>query len=82
MDDQIRNILAAYAKMPTDVFALSEDEDLYERGLPSHASVNVMLAIEDEFSIEFPDELLKKATFATISRLVAVVSDLTGKAIA
>jgi acyl carrier protein len=35
-----------------------------------------MLALEDEFDVEFPDEDLKKATFATVSNLEAVVSKL------
>ena len=32
------------------------DDDLYLLGLTSHATVNVMLALEDEFEIEFPEQ--------------------------
>lgn len=77
MHDRIRSILAAYGKMPVDPRALADDDDLHERGLTSHASVNVMLAIEDEFDIEFPDELLQKSTFSTVSNLANVVKELT-----
>ena len=40
--------------------ALAEDADLYEAGMTSHASVNVMLALEDAFDVEFPDRMLKR----------------------
>ena len=47
MDDQIRSVLAQNARLPVDIFALSADDDLYATGLTSHASVNIMLALED-----------------------------------
>jgi acyl carrier protein len=74
--DQIRDILAAHGRLAVDAQSVEDDADLYELGLTSHASVNVMLALEDEFDVEFPDEDLKKATFATVSNLEAVVSKL------
>jgi acyl carrier protein len=49
--------------------SLSETEDLFETGLTSHDSVNVMLALEDAFDIEFPDALLKKSTFESIAAI-------------
>ncbi|CAM3178974.1 MULTISPECIES: acyl carrier protein [Actinomycetes] len=76
MKDQIRDILAAHGRLAVDAQSVEDDADLYELGLTSHASVNVMLALEDEFDVEFPDEDLKKATFATVSNLEAVVSKL------
>ena len=42
--------------------------DLYAAGMTSHASVNVMLALEDAFDIEFPDELLTKSHVLHASR--------------
>jgi acyl carrier protein len=74
--DQIRDILAAHGRLAVDAQSVEDDADLYELGLTSHASVNVMLALEDEFDVEFPDEDLKKATFATVGSLEAVVSKL------
>ena len=35
-----------------------------------------MLAIEDEFDIEFDDDSLKRETFQSVDALTAVVSDL------
>ncbi len=80
MDQQIRDILAAHGKLAVDVSTLRVDDDLFAAGLTSHASVNVMLACEDEFDVEFPDETLKKATFSSIANLGAVVGRLVHEA--
>ena len=63
MQDQIRDVLAAHGRMAVDPREVDAKADLYELGLTSHASVDVMLALEDEFDIEFPEEVLKKSTF-------------------
>ena len=60
--------------------AIAADADLYELGLTSHASVNLMLALEDEFDIEFPDDALNKTTFATIASIERAVGELTAVA--
>lgn len=77
MRETIQKVLANHGKMAVDPIGIAADADLYELGLTSHASVNVMLALEDEFDIEFPDEALKKSTFASINNIEAVVSGLT-----
>lgn len=76
MESRIRNILSLHGKVPADSADVGSQSNLYELGLTSHASVNVMLALEDEFDIEFPDEALKKSTFATIDNIRSVVGDL------
>ncbi|WP_281504865.1 acyl carrier protein [Williamsia sp. DF01-3] len=81
MQSRIREILASHGKMATDPTSVESSADLYELGLTSHASVNVMLALEDEFDIEFPDEDLKKATFSSVDNIEAVVSRLSGESV-
>lgn len=66
MDDKIRKVLAERGRLPVNVDSLSDDDDLYAAGLTSHASVNLMLALEDEFDVEFPDAMLRKSTFASV----------------
>ncbi len=80
MKDRIREVLAAHGKLAVDAGEIADDTDLYAAGLTSHASVNVMLALEDEFDVEFPDEALKKATFSSVDNLAAVVSRLLDEA--
>lgn len=69
VDIKIRGVLEAHGRLPVGVDTLSDTEDLYESGLTSHASVNVMLALEDEFDVEFPDALLRKGTFESVAAI-------------
>lgn len=66
---RIREILVAHGNLLVPVDDLVDDADLYQVGLTSHASVNVMLALEDAFDVEFPDSMLKKNTFQSISAM-------------
>jgi acyl carrier protein len=62
--------------MAVDPHEVDDQADLYELGLTSHASVDVMLALEDAFDVEFSDEVLKKATFASVHNIAQVVEGL------
>jgi len=62
----IRDVLETHGRLPVSLSSLNDDDDLYENGLTSHASVNVMLALKDAFDVEFPDALLRKSTFESI----------------
>lgn len=66
---RIREVLAEHARLPVEVGALSDDDDLFQAGMTSHASVNVMLALEDAFDVEFPEAMLRKSTFSSIGAL-------------
>lgn len=44
--------------------------------MTSHASVNLMLALEDEFDIEFPDEMLTRSAFESISSIESALTTL------
>ncbi|MGD0378914.1 MAG: acyl carrier protein [Acidimicrobiales bacterium] len=73
MDETIRAILAEHGRLSVDAAQLDDDTDLYGVGLTSHATVTVMLAIEDAFEIEVPDSMLRKATFQTVGAMRAMV---------
>jgi acyl carrier protein len=45
LNSQIRQIIAEHGRMPADAHAL-DHADLYQAGMTSHASVNVMLALK------------------------------------
>lgn len=76
MKDKIREVLRQHGRLSTDVTVLPDDGDLYEAGMTSHASVNVMLALEGEFDIEFPDRMLKRAVFQSVSAIHAAIEEL------
>ncbi len=77
MKTEIREILSEHARLPVGVDGLADNADLYQAGMTSHASVNVMLALEGKFDIEFPDRMLKRGVFESISTMRAAVEELT-----
>ena len=76
MIDRIRKILKEHGRLSQDALTYAEDGDLYQAGMTSHASVNVMLALEGEFDIEFPDNLLKRSSFESIAAICRVIGEL------
>ncbi|MGO9457079.1 MAG: acyl carrier protein [Acidimicrobiales bacterium] len=76
MDDEIRQIVATYGRISVDVYTLPATDDLFEAGMTSHANVNVMLALENAFDIEFPEVMLRRSTFASITAISEAVSQL------
>jgi acyl carrier protein len=77
VEDDIRSVLAAHARLDVDVTSLSAGDDLYRSGLTSHGSVNIMLALEDKFNVEFPAQMLRKSTFESIRAIQEAITELT-----
>ena len=63
-----------------DIETLADDASLYEAGMTSHASVNVMLALEDTFDVEFPDEMLKRSVFESVASISSALAQLETQA--
>lgn len=77
MDESIRSILAEYGRLACDVSKLKDDDDLYQFGLTSHGTVNVMLALEESFGIEIPDTMMRKSTFQSVADIRAAIVTIT-----
>jgi acyl carrier protein len=80
IQNEIRDVLAAHGRMAVDAHEVDAHIDLYTLGLTSHATVDVMLALEDAFDIEFPEEVLKKSTFESVHNIAQVVEGLVKSA--
>ncbi len=80
MNDEIRAILKEHGRLSTPIETLRDETDLYQAGMTSHASVNVMLALEAKFDIEFPDRMLKRGVFDSIQSIRSAVEELQGGA--
>ncbi|HEY7934732.1 MAG TPA: acyl carrier protein [Solirubrobacteraceae bacterium] len=76
MDSDIRRVIEQHARLRVEVDSLPVDADLFQAGMTSHASVNVMLGLEDAFDVEFPDEMLKRSVFESIASIGAALSEL------
>ena len=80
MMDQIRDIVARHGGLTVDVASLDETVDLYEAGMTSFASVDLMLGLEEAFDVEFPDSMLTRKTFATLRAIAEAVNKLSTQA--
>ena len=80
MPSAVREIVKEHGRLPVDVDTLSDDASLYDAGMTSHASVNVMLALEDAFDVEFPDAMLKRSVFESIASISAALRALDVRA--
>jgi acyl carrier protein len=76
MNEKIRQALRDHARLPVDVDTLADDDDLYQAGMTSHASVNLMLALEDAFEIEFPDRMLRRSVFESVAAIHEALTEL------
>jgi acyl carrier protein len=74
---RVRDVLTANAGLPVPVEGLDDGADLFLAGMSSHASVSVMVALEDEFGVEFPDSMLERSVFESIDSLTRAISELT-----
>jgi len=77
--DKVRDILTQHGRLSSPVDQLQDTSDLYNAGLTSLATVGLMLALEEQFNIEFPDNMLSRKTFASIELIVDAVQKLVDK---
>ncbi len=73
MKATIRKILDEVARLEVPLATLGDDDNLYAAGLSSLATVHVMLALENAFDIEIPDQMLTRQLFRSVDSLAAAV---------
>ena len=78
VEQAVREVLTELKIVP-NVESLEKDMDLYDSGMTSHASVKLMLALEDRFDLEFPDEMLQRETFSSITVVSNAVTLVLGR---
>ncbi|QDL55816.1 acyl carrier protein [Rhodoferax aquaticus] len=76
LESRIRTVLAAHGRLSQDAQTLARDADLQQAGMTSHASVNVMLGLEGEFDVEFPDHMLSRSVFSSVASISAALQQL------
>jgi acyl carrier protein len=73
---RIRRVIREHGHLPVEIETIADDTDLFQAGMTSHASVNLMLGLEAEFDVEFPDAMLKRSVFQSVSAIRAALSRL------
>ncbi|MES0810011.1 acyl carrier protein [Roseibium sp. SCPC15] len=76
MKQTIRTLLGKHGNLPVAIDGVADEADLYDAGLSSFASVQVMLALEEEFDIEFPEHLLNRKSFSSIAAIDAALTEI------
>lgn len=76
MNEAIRDLIAEHGRLPLAVNAIDDAQDLYASGLTSFAAVQLMLALEDRFEIEFPESMLNRRSFASIAAIQKCIDEL------
>jgi acyl carrier protein len=79
---EVRRVIEAHARLPVGVDTLSNDADLFAAGMTSHASVTLMLGLEDAFDLEFPDHMLKREVFASVGAIERAINELAAAPVA
>lgn len=74
--DRVRALLKTTGWLQTGIDTLADDADLYTAGLTSHATVTLMLALEEAFDVEFPDSLLRRRTFSSVDAIVEALAGI------
>ena len=82
MIQDIRRLIAEHGRLPVSLQTLSDDQDLYAAGLTSFAAVQLMLALEDCFDVEFPEHMLNRRSFASVDAIAGCVRELAPAAAA
>ena len=74
--DDILSIVATHGRLSIDIATLGNDDDLFHKGMTSTASVGLMLALQSHFGFEFPDSMLRRSTFESVSAIQAAVNEM------
>jgi len=71
--DRIRRIVREQVVLGVQLEELKDSTDLYRAGMSSHSSVLLMVALENEFGIEFPDGMLNRDVFESVDSIAQAV---------
>lgn len=74
--DRIRQIVKEHAGLGVDFEKVEFSTDLYRAGMTSYASVVLMIALENEFGVEFPDAMLSRSVFESIDSIAKAIESL------
>lgn len=55
---------------------IQDDDDLFLHGMSSRASVALMLGLESEFDIEFPERMLNRENFKSVNCISQSIAEI------
>ena len=76
MKDRIRKIVKDHAGLGLNLDQIQDCTDLYRAGMTSYSSVILMIALENEFGLEFPDGLLNRDVFENVDSIATAIESV------
>jgi len=76
MKDRIRKIVTNNSGLGLKSESVNDRTNLYQSGMTSYASVVLMIALENEFDLEFPDGMLSRSVFESIDTIANAIESL------
>ena len=76
LENEIAVIVTTVCRLPDDPASLDPLANLFEMGVSSFQTVQVMLALEERFAFQFPDAFLRKEHFASVHALSLAISTI------
>ena len=78
IEDRIKRMIVERCAFKTPPEAIGDEDSLYSRWkLESVKILELVVAMEEEFGIEFEDKEFTKANFETVARIASVVRSKT-----
>jgi len=78
MKDKVRKIVKDNSGLGLKFESVADGTNLYQSGMTSYASVVLMIALESEFGLEFPDGMLSRSVFESIDTIASAIESLQG----
>jgi len=77
----IRRLIDENASLSTSAQDLALNSDLYQAGLTPFLAIRLMLALEREFDVEFPERMLNRQSMSSIAAVGDCVRELQRRAV-
>jgi acyl carrier protein len=78
----VRQAIVDHGRLSVPVDTLSDDADLFNAGLTSHAAVELVFSLEDTLGVEIPDHLIEREIIGCIGALTAALEGLLSESVA
>ncbi len=76
LKDRIREIVIENGGLKLPLEEIKDSTDLYRAGMTSYSSVLLMIALENEFNLEFPDGMLSRDVFESVDAIAHAIESL------
>ena len=74
--DRLRKIVKDHAGLNLPLERIEDSTDLYRAGMSSQSSVVLMIAVEAQFGVEFPDAMLSRDVFSNIETIASAIETI------